>query len=39
MDTAVRRQIALWLFICSAMVFAMLVVGGDAPDPFRVVNC
>ena len=23
-----RRQIALWLFICSAMVFATLVVGG-----------
>lgn len=28
MDTRVRRQIALWLFICSAMVFAILVVGG-----------
>jgi cytochrome c oxidase assembly protein subunit 15 len=28
MDSTVRRQIALWLFICSAMVFAMLVVGG-----------
>jgi cytochrome c oxidase assembly protein subunit 15 len=28
MGTTVRRQIALWLFICSAMVFAMLVVGG-----------
>jgi cytochrome c oxidase assembly protein subunit 15 len=28
MDTFVRRQIALWLFICSAMVFAILVVGG-----------
>ncbi|MBL8416538.1 MAG: COX15/CtaA family protein [Propionivibrio sp.] len=23
-----RRQLALWLFICSAMVFAILVVGG-----------
>jgi cytochrome c oxidase assembly protein subunit 15 len=28
MDTQIRRQIALWLFICSAMVFAILVVGG-----------
>lgn len=28
MDFAVRRQIALWLFVCSAMVFATLVVGG-----------
>lgn len=28
MDTAARRQIAVWLFICSAMVFATLVVGG-----------
>jgi cytochrome c oxidase assembly protein subunit 15 len=28
MDTTVRQQIALWLFICSAMVFCILVVGG-----------
>jgi cytochrome c oxidase assembly protein subunit 15 len=28
MDYASRRQIALWLFVCSAMVFAILVVGG-----------
>jgi cytochrome c oxidase assembly protein subunit 15 len=28
MDPLVRRQIALWLFICSAMVFCILVVGG-----------
>ena len=28
MDRDDRRQIALWLFICSAMVFAILVVGG-----------
>ena len=28
MDSVARRQIALWLFICSAMVFAILVVGG-----------
>ena len=28
MHFPVRRQIALWLFICSAMVFATLVVGG-----------
>jgi heme a synthase len=28
MDTLTRRQIALWLFICSTMVFAILVVGG-----------
>jgi cytochrome c oxidase assembly protein subunit 15 len=28
MDKLVRRQIALWLFVCSAMVFAILVVGG-----------
>lgn len=28
MNSPVRRQIALWLFICSAMVFATLVVGG-----------
>lgn len=28
MDAPVRRQIAIWLFICCAMVFATLVVGG-----------
>ncbi|MBK7421847.1 MAG: COX15/CtaA family protein [Propionivibrio sp.] len=28
MDRNDRRQLALWLFICSAMVFAILVVGG-----------
>lgn len=28
MDALVRRKIALWLFICSAMVFATVVVGG-----------
>lgn len=28
MDILARRQIALWLFICSTMVFAILVVGG-----------
>ncbi len=28
MDRVLRRQIALWLFICSAMVFSILVVGG-----------
>lgn len=28
MDYASRRQIALWLFGCSALVFAILVVGG-----------
>ncbi len=28
MSPASRRQIAFWLFICSAMVFATLVVGG-----------
>jgi cytochrome c oxidase assembly protein subunit 15 len=28
MNPATRRQIALWLFICSAMVFATVVVGG-----------
>lgn len=28
MNLAARRQIALWLFLCSAMVFATLVVGG-----------
>jgi cytochrome c oxidase assembly protein subunit 15 len=28
MDKVVRRQLALWLLICSAMVFAILVVGG-----------
>lgn len=28
MDTRVRRQLALWLFVCSAMVFLILVVGG-----------
>ncbi|MFA7292383.1 MAG: COX15/CtaA family protein [Rhodocyclaceae bacterium] len=28
MDLSARRQIAIWLFICSAMVFAILVVGG-----------
>ncbi len=28
MDRLVRRQIALWLFVCSAMVFSILVVGG-----------
>ncbi|MDQ5881288.1 MAG: heme a synthase, partial [Pseudomonadota bacterium] len=26
--SAARRQIAAWLFACSAMVFAILVVGG-----------
>lgn len=28
MDTAARRQVAIWLFVCSAMVFATVVVGG-----------
>ncbi|WP_291992659.1 COX15/CtaA family protein [Candidatus Accumulibacter sp. ACC003] len=28
MDKVARRQIALWLLICSAMVFSILVVGG-----------
>jgi cytochrome c oxidase assembly protein subunit 15 len=28
MNAAVRRQVAIWLFACSAMVFATLVVGG-----------
>lgn len=28
MDTAARRQVAIWLFVCSTMVFATLVVGG-----------
>lgn len=28
MDTRTRKLIAIWLFICSAMVFATLVVGG-----------
>jgi len=28
MDKVARRQVALWLLICSAMVFAILVVGG-----------
>ena len=28
MDAHPRRHIALWLFICSLMVFATLVVGG-----------
>lgn len=28
MLTVYRRQIAIWLFICSAMVFATLIVGG-----------
>ncbi len=28
MNPAAHRQIAIWLFICSAMVFATLVVGG-----------
>ncbi|MBP9804482.1 MAG: COX15/CtaA family protein [Candidatus Accumulibacter sp.] len=28
MDMVVRRQVALWLLVCSAMVFAILVVGG-----------
>jgi len=28
MDSSARRQIAIWLFICCAMVFATLVVGG-----------
>lgn len=28
MNPAARRQIAIWLFVCSAMVFATLVVGG-----------
>ena len=27
-DLSVRRQIAIWLFACSTMVFAILVVGG-----------
>jgi cytochrome c oxidase assembly protein subunit 15 len=28
MNTVARRQVALWLLICSALVFAILVVGG-----------
>lgn len=28
MQQTIRRRIALWLFICSAMVFSILVVGG-----------
>ena len=28
MDKVARRQVALWLLLCSAMVFAILVVGG-----------
>ena len=28
MDSSTRRQIAVWLFVCCAMVFATLVVGG-----------
>lgn len=28
MDIVARRQVALWLLICSAMVFSILVVGG-----------
>ncbi|HQW19354.1 MAG TPA: COX15/CtaA family protein [Rhodocyclaceae bacterium] len=28
MDIVARRQIAIWLFVCCAMVFATLVVGG-----------
>ncbi|CAG0932402.1 MAG: Heme A synthase [Rhodocyclaceae bacterium] len=28
MNLAARRRIAIWLFVCSAMVFATLVVGG-----------
>jgi len=28
MNPASRRQVALWLFVCSAMVFATLIVGG-----------
>lgn len=28
MDNAARRQVAVWLFVCAAMVFATLVVGG-----------
>lgn len=28
MDRSARRQVATWLFICAAMVFATLVVGG-----------
>ncbi|MFC5300322.1 COX15/CtaA family protein [Azospira restricta] len=28
MDRSARRQLATWLFICSAMVFSILVVGG-----------
>ena len=28
MDVPARRQIAIWLFVCCAMVFATLVVGG-----------
>lgn len=27
-DLSVRRQVAIWLFACCAMVFAILVVGG-----------
>ena len=28
MDASARRQVAIWLFVCAAMVFATLVVGG-----------
>lgn len=28
MSSSARRQIAIWLFICSAMVFSIVVVGG-----------
>ena len=28
MDSSTRRQIVIWLFVCCAMVFATLVVGG-----------
>lgn len=28
MDSSARRQIAIWLFVCSSVVFCILVVGG-----------
>ena len=28
MNASVRRQVAVWLFICSAVVFSILIVGG-----------
>jgi len=28
MNTVARRPVALWLLLCSAMVFSILVVGG-----------